>query len=405
VSQLLGIRYWKSGKELPRAAANFPSEESGDFPRCIIDVENVKMHFDRDIISTGPRSLWRYSCVLPLEEPERAVSLGEGCTPLVPLRALGRELSMEQLYGKDEGRNPTGTFKDRGASVAVSRYRELGVNGVALNSSGNAGAAWGVYSARAGIQCTNVLPDDVLAAALVQSVLSGARTLRYDGPWQEAGAAVEALAIREGLLNVSTLLEPYRLEGKKTMAYEIAEQLGWSLPDAILYPVGGGVGPLAIYKGFEELQQLGWVRPGRLPRLVLVQYEGCAPIVKAFEEGRTQVETWLDLDVLPGGMKSTKPAGGEALLELLRTVGGTAMAVSTQDALDGVKSLARLEGVTVCPEAGTLVAALRAAHLDGVVRRDESVVLLLTGTALKSVQLFPIRGCPILARDGKVIAH
>ena len=352
--------------------------------RARFDLERVRESVDRASIAEGPPSLWRYAPLLPVADPDRAVTLSEGWTPMLPALGLARELGLKRLLVKDEGRNPTGTFKDRGASVGVTRLRELGVRRVALASSGNAGAAWAIYSARGGIECLSVLPDDVLGGSLNQCVLSGADTLRVEGRWQSAGGILKEEARSGSWFNVSTLREPFRLEGKKTMGFEIAEQLGWELPDVLVYPTGGGLGPIAIYKAFEELIELGWVE-GSLPRLVITQYEGCAPIVRAFREDDESVRPWDDIRILPGGLKAATPPGGDEVLARIRETGGTAYTVSTDEALDAVGHLTRVEGIFACPESATTIVGLRRAIEDGHVAPSDRVVVVSTGHGLKSV--------------------
>lgn len=369
----------------PQANACAP----GDILEARYDLERVRRHVRREDITRGPTSLWRYAPLLPVADPPNAVSLGEGWTPLIHLSKLGKTLRCPRLYLKDESRNPSGTFKDRGASVAVSRLRELGVSTVALNSSGNAAAAWSLYASRAGMRCINLLPSDVLPSSLAQCVLAGAETFVLDGPWHEAGRMIEAAARTRGWFNCNTLKEPYRLEGKKTIGYELCEQLGWQLPDVIVFPTGGGLGATAVFKGFEELRDLGWVEQGHLPRLVVTQYEGCAPIVRAFQDGRERAQPWEEIKVLPGGLKAPAPPGDKAVLRLLRDTGGIAVAVSTEEALAAVSELARTEGIFTCPEAATTLVGLKRALVAGVFGREERIVVVSTGSGLKSVPNLP----------------
>lgn len=383
------ITFWESGETYAVAGDASAAPAPGDFPEVHYDTARVRDAIDRDTIGRGPSSLWRYAPLLPVEDPANAVTLGEGWTPLLPVPTVGSALGCPHLLAKDEGRNPSGTFKDRGASVAMTRHRELGVETIVHNSSGNAGGSMALYAARAGLRCVNLLPGDVLPASLQQSVLAGAETRILDGPWQESGAMVARAAAGHGWFNIGTLKEPYRLEGKKTMGYEIAEQLDWSLPDAIVYPTGGGLGAIAIYKAFRELQDLGWIAAGPLPKLIVTQYEGCAPIVRAYEEEAEQAELWTDLDVLPGGLKSTRPPGDKAVLKLVRETGGTAIAVSTADSLDATALLARSEGIFACPESATTLAGLKLALDSGAVDRDARIVLLVTGSGLKSIPVLP----------------
>jgi threonine synthase len=384
------IAYWLSGEAYGGEAAAMVTP--GDFPEVSYDMARLRAEVDRDALAAGPASMWRYAPLLPAQRPDDAVTLGEGWTPLLSVPRLGEALGCSHLLAKDEGRNPSGTFKDRGAGMAISCHRERGVKTVIHNSYGNAAGSMALYAARAGIRCVNLVPDDVLPASLAQSVLAGADTLILDGPWQASGAMVAEAAAKHDWFNIGTLREPYRLEGKKTMGYEIAEQLGWTLPDVVVYPTGGGLGAIAIYKAFRELQELGWVAPGPMPKLIVTQYEGCAPIVRAFRGNADHAELWEDLDVPPGGLKSTKPPGDRAVLNLLRNTGGTAIAVSTAAAMDAARLMTRTEGLFPCPESATTVAGLQQALAAGDVLPGDRIVLLVTGSGMKSVAAIPMNG-------------
>lgn len=349
----------------------------------------AKKNISRDQLREGPNSLWRYAPFLPAADQEGVVSFGEGWTPLLRAPNLGTEIGCPQVYIKDEGQNPSGSFKDRGASVAISRHRELGAKTVVLNSSGNASAAWSLYAARAGIRCVSIVPPDIQPASLAQCLLSGAHTYFFED-WHRSGKLVSEICAQNGWLNAGTLNEPYRMEGKKTMGYELAEQLDWKLPNAIFYPVGGGTGAIAIWKAFRELQDLGWI-DGPVPRLFVTQYEGCAPIVKAFEDGADQCLPWGKIDILPGGLKSPKPPGGKQILALIRQTGGAALSVGTPETLQAASQVARTEGIFVCPEGGTTLAGLRKAVKRGLISPDERVVLMNTGSGLKSVPSLAVR--------------
>lgn len=351
------------------------------------DLARLRRELTREAIERGPHSLWRYAPLLPVADPEHAVTLGEGFTPLVKAGRLGTAIGCRDLWIKDEGRNPSGTFKDRGAAVALSRYRELGVKTVALNSSGNAGGSWALYAARAGIGCVDVLPTDVQPSSLAHCAAAGARAFLIEN-WHEAHRIVAQACERFGWFNVNTLKEPYRLEGKKTMGLEIAEQLGWQLPDVVIYPMGGGLGAIAIWKAFEELRELGWIS-GRLPRLIVTQYSGCAPVVKAFDEGKADVEPWRKLDVPPGGLKSPNPPGGRVVLDIIRRDGGAAIAASTDEAVAAVTEIAQAEGIFACPESATTLVGARKAFARGLIRPEERVVVVCTGSGLKSIPTLP----------------
>jgi threonine synthase len=382
-SYLRYLRCSECGERYPSDFAGSKRCDDGGVLLARYDLDAASREISRDKIAEGPGTLWRYAPLLPVADPSLALSLGEGWTPLLRTAQLGKKVGCPQLYIKDEGRNPSGSFKDRGASVAVSRYRELGIQTVVLNSSGNAGAAWSLYAAKAGIECISIVPPDIPAASLKQCVLAGAQTYVFRD-WHRAGKLVADLAAQNDWFNAGTLKEPYRVEGKKTIGYELAEQFGWTLPDVIFYPLGGGTGAIAIWKAFQELRDLGWIH-GRLPRLFVTQYQGCAPVVKAFEDGTDVCVPWGSIDILPGGLKSPNPPGGKQVLALIRETGGGAISVTTREALDAVADAASTEGIFAGPEGGTTLAGLRKALAQGAVSPDERVVLINTGSGLKSV--------------------
>ncbi len=366
------------------------------------DIERARKEFSKEDVARGPASLWRYGPLLPVADIANAVTLGEGWTPLHRVDRLAQKIGCGELWVKNEGMCPTGSFKDRGAAVALSRYRELGVRNVVLNSSGNAGGAFSLYAARAGMRCVSILPTDVQPSCSKQCGLADAGGFVLAAErWHTAGGIVAELAERHDWFNVGTMKEPFRTEGKKTMGYEIAEQLGWELPDVIVYPVGGGTGAVAIWKGIEELVALGWVS-GRTPRILVTQYEGCAPIVKAHAEGRDECEPWGEIDILPGGLKSPAPPAGKQILRLIRETEGGAVAVSTAEALEAVADLASLEGIFACPEAASTLAGLKRALRSGLVRPDERVVLVNTGSGLKSIPSLPEAEFPVIQDSGDI---
>ena len=386
MSYLTHIEHAGTGARLPPATREFPA---GDLLLARYDLAKVRAAFDRDALRDGPSSIWRYAPLLPIDDADSAVSLGEGWTPIVQARRLG----LPNLWIKDEGRNPSGTFKDRGASVALTRYRELDVRGVALSSTGNAGASWSLYAARAGIDCVCMLPTDGQESCRSQSTLGGATTYLIEN-WHQAGKIVADACREHGWLNACALREPYRMEGKKTMGLEIAEQFSWNPPDAIVYPTGGGLGTLAIWKAFDELIELGWMAK-RVPKLIITQYSGCAPIVKAFREGKSGCEPWGKIDILSGGMKSPDPLSGPHLLALLRKTGGGAFEVTSAEALDAVKELAHKEGIFACPEGATTLVGARKALAAGIIEPGERVLLVNTGTGLKSIPVLPRHAIPV----------
>jgi len=347
------------------------------------DIERVAAQVDRAEIARRPPDLWRYHELLPVSAAGQVVSLGEGMTPLLPLRALGKALGVPGLLMKDEGLIPTGTFKARGAAVGVSRAAELGVLGVAMATNGNAGAAWAAYAARAGLRSLIVMPDGAPEITYAECAAAGAEVYLADGVIGDAARIVAAaVPDRPGYQDVSTLKEPYRLEGKKTMGYEIAEQLGWRLPSVIVYPTGGGVGIIGIYKALRELAELGWAS-GELPRLVAVQASGCAPIVAAFARGAARSEPWPDPHTVAFGITVAKALGDFLVLEAVYATGGTAVAVDDEALLADQREVARLEGSLICPEGAACVSAVRQLRESGWLSEADEVVVLNTGTGLK----------------------
>jgi threonine synthase len=325
--------------------------------------------------------LWRYAELLPVQSDGAQVYLGEGATPLLPVDWLGKELGVE-MWLKDEGLNPTGTFKARGAAVGVSMAKELGATTIALPTAGNAGAAWSAYGARAGISVIVAMPKDAPVLTQREVLMYGARLHLVDGLISDAGVWVAEGVAREGWYDASTFKEPYRLEGKKTLGLEIAEQLGWTAPDVILYPTGGGVGLLGLWKAFGELQTLGWIDSDTPPpRLVSVQSSGCAPVVRAWEAGADKTAFWEGAETVAAGLRVPGPLAGGVMLRALRETHGTALAVDDDDIRKAVGEMARA-GLWVCPEGAALLPAVRRLRADGWVREGERVVLLNTGAGL-----------------------
>ncbi len=350
-------------------------------------------------IAGRPADLWRYHELLPVREAGHVVSLGEGMTPLLAMPRLGKALGVPNLLMKDEGLLPTGTFKARGAAVGVSRAAELGVTAIAMPTNGNAGAAWAVYAARAGMRSLVVMPAAGPAIARAQCAAAGAELYLVDGLIGDAGRLIaDAVARRGGYLNVTTLREPYRIEGKKTMGLEIAEQLGWRMPDVIVYPTGGGVGIIGICKALRELVELGWVR-GDMPRLVAVQAAGCAPIVAAFDAGAAESEPWPDASTVAFGITVPKALGDFLILEAIYATGGTAVAVSDQALLADQRLVARLEGSVICPEGAACFAAVRQLRESGWLAETDEVVVLNTGTGLIYPETMPA-DVPVLPAPG-----
>jgi threonine synthase len=356
----------------------------------------------RDIASR-PADLWRYHELLPVRQAARVVSLGEGMTPLLPMPAMGKALGVPKLLMKDEGLLPTGTFKARGAAVGVSRAAELGVTAIAMPTNGNAGAAWSVYAARAGMRSLIVMPAAAPPVTRAECATAGAELYLVDGGIGDAGQLVaEALSRRPGYQNAATLREPYRIEGKKTMGLEIAEQLGWRMPGVIVYPAGGGVGIIGIYKALRELAELGWVS-GELPRLVAVQPDGCAPIVKAFQAGAAESKPWPDPKTVAFGLTVPKPLGDFLILDALYATGGIAVAVSDEALLADQRAVARVEGSLICPEGAACFAAVRQLRATGWLSETDEVVVLNTGTALIYPETMTARA-PLLPPSGSIPA-
>jgi threonine synthase len=338
--------------------------------------------FSPEHLANREPTLWRYREVLPVRDPTHALTLGEGYTPLIHATRLGAELEFPRLYVKDESLNPTGSFKARGLGVAISRAWELGATAVSIPSAGNAAGAASAYAAIADIPAHVFMPNDVPATFLAECRALGAQVTLIDGLITDCGRAAAEGVQRFGWFDLSTLKEPYRLEGKKTMGYELAEQLDWRLPDVIIYPTGGGTGLIGMWKAFEEMERLGWIGPER-PRLVTVQAEGCAPMVRAFEAGSEVAELWHDAATVADGLRVPAAVGDFLILRALRESGGTAVAVSDQAMLDGANRLGSTQGMFACPEAGATVAAFVRLRDEGWIADDELVVLFNTGTGLK----------------------
>ncbi len=346
------------------------------------DAKRLGANVKKDDLLRRPQSLWRYREFLPVREDKNMVTLGEGMTPILRLKNIGAELGISNLYLKDEGLIPTGTFKARGAAIGVSRAKELGVKVLAMPTNGNAGGAWGAYCAKAGIKAVIVMPKDAPVINRKEVAVTGAELYLVNGLISDAGKIVGRAIAEYGWYDASTLKEPYRIEGKKTMGLELAEQFGWEMPDVIIYPTGGGVGIIGIYKGLRELQEIGWVS-GKISRLVAVQSRGCAPIVKAWEERKRESVFWENAHTIAFGLTVPKALGDFLVLEALYHTEGCAVAVEDSEILKAQHELASREGVFVCPEgAATLSAAIKLAH-SGWIKHDERVVLLNTGTGLK----------------------
>jgi threonine synthase len=348
------------------------------------DLDEVRAGLTKDEVAAREPTLWRYHELLPVRSPEYVVSLGEGMTPLFPVPGIGAELGVDRLLMKDEGLIPTGSFKARGAAVGVSRAHELGVKKIAMPTNGNAGSAWATYAARAGMESLIAMPLGAPEICRRECRVVGAELHLVNGHIGDAGAFVrQLLAERDGYQEVSTLREPYRIEGKKTMGLEIAEQLGWRVPDVILYPTGGGVGLIGIWKALAELAEIGWIGPDRMPRLVAVQAEGCAPIVRAYDTRATESEPWQDARTVAFGITVPKALGDFLILQAVYETEGCAIAIPDDEILRTQHRVAELEGVFICPEGAACFAAVGRLRASGWIRAGEEVVVLNTGTGLK----------------------
>jgi len=347
------------------------------------DLTAARQHLDREAVRARPRGMWRWSELLPVDDPANQVNLGEGDTPTLPLPRLGSELGLTRLFLKDESFNPTGTFKARGLAAAISKAKELGIQKVIIPTAGNAGGAMAAYAARAGIQAHIFMPKDTPRANIEESRMAGAEVVLVDGLINEAAGMSGIKALAEGWFDLSTFKEPYRLEGKKVMGYEIAEFFEWELPDVIIYPTGGGTGLVGIWKAIAELAELGWLKTEKRPRMVVVQADGCAPVVKAFQAGADFCDFWIDAHTQASGLRVPKSFADRIILSTLRESYGTAVAVSDEAIYQSQHELATREGFFVAPEGAATLAALKQLIQQKWVAPEERVLLLNTGSGLK----------------------
>jgi threonine synthase len=351
------------------------------------DLRRIAKFLTRQTLFGRRADLWRYRELLPVRREDNIVTLGEGWTPLLHAKSLGQSLGMSELHVKDESLNPTQSFKARGMSVAVSMAKELGAKKLAAPSAGNAAGALAAYGAHARIGVYLFMPRDTPRANIVECEVAGAHVTLIDGLITDCGAEVARRKESEGWFEVSTLKEPYRVEGKKTLGYEIAEQSGWTLPDVIVYPTGGGTGLVGMWKAFDEMQQLGWIGEKR-PRMITVQAAGCAPIVRAFEAGESFAEPVQNATTIAAGLRVPKAIGDFLILNAIRESGGTAIAVTDDELVAGAKELARTEGIFAAPEGGACVPAVRKLLERGDIKPHEKVVLFNTGSGIKYIDIF-----------------
>jgi threonine synthase len=347
------------------------------------DLAAARNAVDRDAISRRPRGMWRWQELLPVKNAEYITSLGEGDAPLLPVSRLGNELGLSRLYIKDESRNPTGTFKARGLSAAISKARELGISKFIIPTAGNAGGALAAYSARAGTQACIIMPSDTPPANLAECHIADAQVILVDGLISDAARLASQKAISESWFDLSTFKEPYRVEGKKVMGYELAESFAWHLPDVIVYPTGGGTGLVGMWKAFDELEALGWLEGSSRPRLVSVQPDGCAPVVRALQEGAEICAPWQGAHTIASGLRVPKSFADRLILRSLRQSQGVAIAVSDTEILAAQRRLAAFEGIFAAPEGAATLAALPELIKNGWLNSHDRVVLFNTGSGLK----------------------
>jgi threonine synthase len=359
------------------------------------DLSAVRAAVTPDGIARRPPDLWRYRELLPVRDADRAATLGEGWTPLLPALRYGQRIGVPGLLVKDEGALPTGSFKARGAAVGVARAAELGIGHIALPTNGNAGAAWATYAARAGMRATVAMPVAAPVSTRRECLAAGADVHLVDGLIDDAGAMIRAFAAASGAFNASTLREPYRIEGKKTLGLEIVEQLGWRAPDVIVYPTGGGVGLIGIHKAVTEARELGWL-DGPGPRLVAVQSTGCAPIVRAFAAGQRRAQPWVDPSTAAFGINVASPLGDELILDALYASGGTAVAVDDAELLADLRRFGRDEGLWLCPEGAACLSGVRHLLERGWLDPGARVVVVNTGAGVKYPETVAADDLPVL---------
>jgi threonine synthase len=365
------------------------------------DLDKIRAAVAPGDLRERPPSLWRYREFLPLPADQAPVTLGEGMTPLLPCPRLGRELGLSRLSIKDESQLPTGSFKSRGMAVAVSMARHFGLKRLAVPTAGNAGGALAAYAARAGLEAFVFMPEDTPAINQMEAYLAGARVFLVNGLITDCGRIVREGAERMGWFDMSTMKEPYRLEGKKTMGLELAEQLGWRLPDAIFYPTGGGTGLIGMWKAFGELHTLGWLRSEKRPRLISCQSDGCAPIVQAFEAGARFAEPFPNAHTIASGLRVPAAVGDFMMLDAIRQSNGLAVAGREERILFWMERVAALEGIGICPETAICFDCLERLRNDGRINPDDDIVVFNTGAAQKYPEVVPLN-LPRLDKDKAV---
>ncbi len=377
--------------ECPRCSKRYAANEIQNLCACgstlfaRYDLKQAAAHLTLHALKSRRPDLWRYREVLPVANDSSIITLGEGMTPLFHARRLGSRLGLPNLYLKDESQNPTGSFKARGMAVAVSKAHELGIRRLSAPSAGNAGGAMAAYAAKAGMEASIFVPEGTPLANRLECALHGAKVTLVAGSIKDCGRVMRETLAGQGWFDVSTLREPYRLEGKKTMAYEVFEQMDGRLPDAMIYPTGGGTGLIGMWKAFEEMQELGWIG-ARRPRMFSVQAQGCAPMVRAFAEGTESAEEWKDPETLASGLRVPAAIGDFLILRAVRQSRGAALAVSDTDMLAGVREIAETEGLFTSPEGAATLVGMKKLLADGFLGGHESAVLFLTATGYKYME-------------------
>ena len=377
--------------ECPRCAKTYAAGEIHNLCQCgsplfaLYDLRRASTKLEPHTLRSRERTLWRYREVLPVASDASIISLGEGFTPLLRARRLGDKLGLPNLYLKDESQNPTGSFKARGMAVAVSRAHELGIRKLAVPSAGNAGGALAAYAAKAGMEAAVFMPEGTPLANRLECVLHGAKVTLVPGSIKDCGRVMRETLDSQEWFDVSTLREPYRVEGKKTLAYEVCEQMGGRLPDAMIYPTGGGTGLIGMWKAFDEMQELGWIKDRR-PRMFAIQAHGCAPMVRAYAEGVASAAEWKDPHTIAAGLRVPAAIGDFLILDAVRKSRGAALAVSDADMLAGVRLIAETEGLVTSPEGGATLAGLKKMLADGFLGGHEFIVLFLTGSGYKYLE-------------------
>ena len=374
------------GQTFPHNQVSKVSDCCGKVLFARYDLPRLRREGSREVFAGREPNMWRFAELMPVTDPAQVVTLGEGGTPLLAATNLQKKLGLQSLFIKEEGLNPTGTFKARGISAAVSKAAELGISGFTMPSAGNAAGAAAAYCARAARPVQVFMPQDAPPANKKESVMAGSQLNLVDGLISDAGRLAVAVAAEQNLFDLSTLKEPYRAEGKKTMGLEIAMQLGWKMPDAIIYPTGGGTGIIGMYKGFQELLELGWIE-GTPPKFIAVQPTGCQPIVKAFNEGAATAETWANAATLADGLRVPGPFADYLILQAIRETGGTALAIEDAAMVEAMYEIATEEGIIACPEGAATLVGLKQLVQQGFLGADETIVLLNTGSGYKYLDL------------------